>query len=116
MEDVFLKNIKTVYTQHEYCWTAKSSNANTLFLFLLFSLLSYANKVRVYGSSSKTSKSSNAVDQIESTVLRQRSWREEALGINRIVTSKTILSYSCQIIHLTVVNVRDSPNYFDDCF
>lgn len=37
MEDVFLKNIKTVYTQHEYCWTANSSNTNILFFFLLLS-------------------------------------------------------------------------------
>lgn len=41
--------IKTVYTQHEYYWTVNYANANTLFLFCLFSLtiILYANTVRV---------------------------------------------------------------------
>lgn len=50
--------------------------------------------------SPKASRSCNAVDQIDSTVLRRKSYRVEALGNNCILTGKTILTYSCQIIHL----------------
>lgn len=44
----------------------------------------------------------------------KRSHREEALGLNQILTGVSIQTYSCQIIYIAVVSVNKSPNHLDD--
>lgn len=118
MECVFVLIIKAAYTQHEYSWTVKSSNANVSLLFFFCLFLDYFVICEHCSKTWLVIKLTEVLIQL--TRLNPqccgKEVSEEALGLNQILISKSILTYICQFISIAVVKVNKSPNYLDGCF